>query len=176
MLVVLMLPSSIDWTITMNATIVFLKSLTSMLLAVAVMSSVSKHAFGSDEAEAELIAIEKALAASVVNFDFVALNTTYADDFIFTHSNGSVDTKEDWLTFLRSGNVSYTERSVDSIEVEMHGNIAVTTGRMHIKTNLIDPRRQEFTIWYVRVYERRDDLWQLLSHRSIQQETGPLTD
>ncbi len=78
--------------------------------------------------------------------------------------------------FLRSGNVSYTERSVDSIEVEMHGNIAVTTGRMHIKTNLVDPRRQEFTIWYVRVYERRDDLWQLLSHRSVQQETGPLTD
>ena len=140
----------------MNAKYRLQRQLILSLVLLASMSIVLEHGFASDQVKVELIKIENALAAAVVDLDIALLDSTYAEDFVFTHSDGRVDTKESWLINLRSNDQIYVSRSIDSIEVELHGDIAITTGRIHIKTKLDDPRRRQFTIWYVRVYERRD--------------------
>lgn len=126
--------------------------------------------------KSDLIDLEKRLAAAVLAVDFDTLDTIYADDFLFTHSTGDVDTKSTWIDGLRSGSSSYTARSVDQIKVELHGIVAVTSGRIHAKSESSNPRWREYSIWYIRVYEVRNGRWQLLSHRSIREETGPLPD
>lgn len=136
----------------------------------------TQSALAADDVTNELIAAEESLAASVVALDFAALGNLYADDFVFSHSTGVVETKADWLKFLKDNPTFYTSRVVDSIKVEPHGNVAVTSGRLHIKTSSENPERKEFLIWYIRVYEHRDDRWQLLSHRSIREQMGPLED
>lgn len=128
------------------------------------------------DATNELITAEKTLAASVVALDFATLDSLYADDFVFSHSTGVVETKADWLKFLKDNPDFYTSRVVDSIKVELHDNVAVTSGRLHIKTSAENPERQEFLVWYIRVYEHRDERWQLLSHRSIREQLGPLDE
>jgi hypothetical protein len=111
----------------------------------------------------------------VLDLDFETLDLIYSDSFIFTHSTGDVETKSDWLATLRSGD-KYTGRSVDQIEVELHDDVAVTQGRIHTMSDSSDPRWREYSIWYIRIYAREDGRWQLLSHRSIREETGPLSD
>ncbi len=64
-------------------------------------------------------------AAAVLALDFDALDEIYAEDFLFTHSTGNVDTKATWIEALRTGRSSYTARRVDPIEVETHGSIAM---------------------------------------------------
>ncbi len=132
--------------------------------------------YGDDSSESRLVAIEEKLAAAVLALDFDTLNEIYSSDFVFTHSTGVVETKSDWLEALRTGESSYTARSVDQIKVELHGDIAVTNGRIHAKSDSSDPRWHEYSIWYVRVYQIRDGRWQLLSHRSVREESGPLSD
>jgi ketosteroid isomerase-like protein len=127
-------------------------------------------------AEADLIDLERELAAAVLALDFDRLDEIYAEDFLFTHSTGDVDTKATWIEALRSGRSSYTARSVDQITVENHGSVAITSGRIHAKSVSNDPRWHEYSIWYVRVYELQDGQWRLLSHRSIREESGPLSD
>jgi len=124
--------------------------------------------------EAELIALENAIAAAVLTADLDFLEAAYADDFRFTHSTSAVDTKVSWIEALRANPGYYTARRVDRIEVEDHGNVALTTGRLHSKTTSTEPRWSEYSIWYIRVYRREDGRWRLLSHRSIREETGPL--
>ena len=141
--------------------------------SMAVMSLVLPGAACGDDAS-DLVAIEKSLAMSVVDLDFETLDRVYADDFVFAHSTGVVETKDDWFRFLRENERFYTFRSVDSIKVELHGDIAVTDGRIHIKTRSEDPKRKEFTVWYIRVYERRDGDWQLISHRSVDEKIGSI--
>ena len=126
--------------------------------------------------ETELVDLERKLAAAVLALDFETLDKIYADDFLFTHSTGDVDTKESWMDNLRTGRSSYTARSVDQIEVEVHGNVAITSGRIYAKSDSSDPRWREYSIWYVRVYEVREGRWQLLSHRSVREETGQLSE
>ena len=127
-------------------------------------------------AESDLIDLEQELAAAVLALDFDTLDEIYAEDFLFTHSTGDVDTKATWIEALRSGRSSYTARSIDQITVEIHGSIAVTSGRIHAKSESNDPRWHEYSIWYVRVYETQNGRWRLLTHRSIREESGPLAD
>lgn len=127
----------------------------------------------SEDAQSELIAIEESIAASVLKLDFDLLDSVYADDFVFLHSTGVVETKADWLSFLRENPAFYSYRNVDDIHVELHDDVAVTNGRIHIKTTSDDPDRKEFVVWYIRVYQNRDNRWQLISHRSVRQQLGP---
>jgi len=103
------------------------------------------------------------LAAAVLALDFDTLDDIYAEDFVFTHITGDVDTKATWIECLRTGRCSNTARSVDQIEIETHGRVAITSGRIHAKSESNDPRWHEYSIWYVRVYEKPDGQWRLLS-------------
>lgn len=130
----------------------------------------------SGDAKSELIAIEKAIAEAIVDLDFDTLDRTYADEFVFYHSTGVIEGKDDWLRKLRNGEAVYTARIVDSVEVDFHGDTAITSGRIHLKTRSASPERREFTVWYYRIYEQRDGRWQMMSHRSLHEELGPLKE
>ncbi len=134
----------------------------------------SSQALAQGEDQEELKRIERELTTAVLHVAVATLELTYADDFRFTHSTGNVQTKAEWLRELQSGTTNYTARSTDSIEVELHDDVAITTGRIHARTDSSDPRWREYTVWYVRVYAERGGRWQLLSHRTVREQTGPL--
>jgi len=144
--------------------------------AVVTAFSLPGQSCGSEKDWEELIAVEKAIAAAVVNLDFESMDWIYADEFVFYHSTGVVEGKDDWIRKLRNGDAVYTARIVDSLEVDFHGDTAITSGRIHLKTKSADPQRREFTVWYYRIYEKRDGRWQMVSHRSLHEELGPLKE
>lgn len=134
------------------------------------------QANGSDEDREELIAIEKTIADAVVDLDFETMDRTYADEFVFYHSTGVVEGKDDWLRKLRNGEAVYIARIVDSLAVDFHGDTAITSGRIHLKTRSENPDRRDFTVWYYRIYEKRDGRYQMLMHRSLHEEIGPFEE
>ena len=123
-----------------------------------------------------IVAIEKAVAKAVVELDFEILERTYADEFVFHHSTGVIEGKDDWLRKLRAGEAVYIARVVDHIEVDFHGDTAISSGRIHLRMDTDNPDRRAFTVWYFRIYEWRDDRWQMVMHRSLHEEIGPLAD
>lgn len=130
----------------------------------------------ADPEEATLIRNEQAVAQAIVDLDFETMGRIYADDFVFSHSTGAVQTKAQWFDVLRTTDAPYTSRVVDDIMVELHDDVALTSGRLTIKRDTDNPRFREFRIRYIRVYAFRDRRWQMLSHRSISEETGPFPD
>ena len=117
--------------------------------------------------EKVLRALERAQADAVVALDFDVLKRIYADDFVFTHGTGEVHDATGWLDALRAGR-EYLSREHETIEVELHGDLAVVYGvlRVHANMNGLGGR---FLARYVRVYERREGRWQLVSHRTVEQ-------
>jgi hypothetical protein len=73
----------------------------------------------------------------------------------------------EWLASLPG---RYSRRDVDTQNVEIHGDVAITTGRVRARTGSRSAVR-EFSFWYVRVYARRDGQWRYLSHRTVR---GPM--
>ena len=142
------------------------------IATVALTTLLGGRVVAATDVEEELVALEHAQAAAVVNLDFAALERVYADDFVFTHGTGVVESKTEWLEALRAGQPRYFSREHDLLEVEPHGDVAITYGRLqiHNRLNGVDGR---FSARYVRVYVRRDGRWQLVSHRTVEQVAQP---
>jgi hypothetical protein len=124
-------------------------------------------------AAAEVLAFERDLEAAVVRGDVAYVDRVSASDLSFTHGDGwttggaplGVDDRKSFLK--RVENKQYNVRDLDSVKVEMHGDIAITYGRYIAQNRIGDPSRSWFSVWFERVYARRDGHWLYVSHRTV---------
>jgi hypothetical protein len=110
-----------------------------------------------------VIAVEHAAEAAIVQRDTVALDSLWAPDLRFVHSDGVIDDRAAWHRRIREGRPRFVERSLDSLSVEIHEDVAISSGRLHVRTMPPD----EYWVRYVRVLVRRNGRWQLIRHQSI---------
>lgn len=126
---------------------------------------------------AEVMKFETDLEAAVVRGDTAFVSNGLADDFIMVHGDAwirggkplLVDNKTSFLK--RVTNKQYLSRDLDSVKVEMHGEVAITYGRYIAQNSIGDPTKSWFYVWFERVYEKRDGKWMYLSHRTVK---GPI--
>ena len=126
---------------------------------------------------AEVLAFERDIEAAVVRGDVTFVDAATAPTFTFTHGDGwttggaplRVDSRADWMATV--ANAPYASRVLDSVKTEVHGDIVITYGRYVGRFKNGAPGRRTFTVWYERVYAKRNGKWQYLSHRTVD---GPI--
>jgi len=135
---------------------------------------------GVSAAAAEVLAFERAMEAAVVRGDVAYVDRVSAPDLSFTHGDGWTTggkplLVDDRAAFLkRVENRQYNVRDLDSVKVEMHGDIAITYGRYVAQNRTGKPEQSWFSVWFERVYEKRDGRWLYVSHRTVHGPTyGP---
>jgi ketosteroid isomerase-like protein len=118
--------------------------------------------------DADVLAANVQIDAGVVKKDIKNLEQLYAPDFVFTHGTGLIDSKTSWLKNIQNPDVQFKSRIQDSTQVEMHGDVAIVIGRLDI---VREQKLQTFKygIWYVRVFVRKDNRWQCISHRTTKE-------
>jgi hypothetical protein len=132
-----------------------------------------------DGVAAEVLAFERAIELAVVRGDVAFVDAASAPTFTFTHGDGwttggaplRVNRRADWLATVAKS--PYQSRVLDSVRTEVHGDIVITYGRYVGRYKVAAPGRRQFTVWYQRVYAKRDGKWQYLSHRTVD---GPIYD
>lgn len=115
--------------------------------------------------------IEAATAGATVG-DSAFLDSVYAPGFRFKHATGQLQTRAQVLAVVRRAR--FAARDLDSLDVEVHGDMALSTGRIHVRRRPGAPPAlaSGYTLRYVRVYVYRDGRWRLLTHHS----TGEVAD
>jgi ketosteroid isomerase-like protein len=85
--------------------------------------------------ETELIRLEDRRYEAMLARDVAALRDIFADDAVYTHSNGVVDDKAAYLKAFSSGEFIY--RTIERFEekVRVLGDAAVVTGRIRLKVD-----------------------------------------
>jgi len=129
----------------------------------------------ANNSAADVLAFEKDMEAAVVRGDVAYLDKICAKDFSFTHGDGwttggaplRVENKEQWLASV--GKAPYLYRDLDSVKVEMHGDIAITYGMYKAQNKTA---KNGFTVWFERVYAFRNGSWQYVSHRTVHGPTN----
>jgi uncharacterized protein DUF4440 len=123
---------------------------------------------------ATIAGLEQRIEAAVVRRDAALLDSVYASTFRFTHSTGNVQTRAQLLASLRAPQAPDApgrtiSRDIDSVEVDVHGNVALTTGRIHVVR-----QRGDYTIRYARIYARSATAapWMLITHHSTGETPG----
>jgi hypothetical protein len=134
---------------------------------------------------AELVAFEREMEAAVVRQDAAFLERALAPTFLFTHGDGwvdggeplKVDTKATWIEYVKRQPPPYVYRELDRIQVELHGDIAITLGRYFYLPRSTRPTTSHLYVWFERLYVRQNGQWQHLSHRTVKgpvrEEDGP---
>ncbi len=129
---------------------------------------------------AEVLAFERAMEAAVVRGDVAYVDRVSAPDLSFTHGDGWTTggkplLVDDRAAFLkRVENRQYNVRDLDSVKVEMHGDLAITYGRYVAQNRTGKPEQSWFSVWFERVYEKREGRWLYVSHRTVHGPTyGP---
>ncbi len=149
-------------------------------------SDVAKPEVNSADAAkiAEVLAFERDLEAAVLQGDVKFLERALSDDFLFTHGDAwttggpplRLDTKQSWIAYVSQKPSPYVYRELDSVKVELHGDIAITYGRYRYQPSAsvssgINSGR--LYVWFERVYAKRNGQWQHLSHRTVR---GPIRE
>jgi hypothetical protein len=130
--------------------------------------------------EAELLKIDETFAGFFTAGDARAVAKGTSADFVMVHDDAwtrgqkplSVDTQETMLQ--RVAGKYYDVLELDRVQVEMHGDVAITTGRYlaHVAgSDNANPDRAWSAAWFVRVYQKRNGEWIWLSHRTVRGPT-----
>ena len=109
--------------------------------------------------------VDQSRFRAMVANDLETLAAVLADNLVYIHSDGKVDSKEEFLQLLRGGSLRYRSIEPTEVRVRTDGNMAVVTGRakMAVTTGGSD---RDFEIRYTAVYRARSDHWQLVSWQS----------
>ncbi|MEO7528261.1 MAG: nuclear transport factor 2 family protein [Chitinophagaceae bacterium] len=97
----------------------------------------------------------------VVEHNTTALDSLYADDFVFSHGSGRVEGKQNWFTSVAKG--SFLSRLHDSVTVEFHPQLAIVRGKLSVQKKGKE-KIDLYHLYYVRVYALRKNAWQMISH------------
>jgi len=139
-----------------------------------------QYSVDSDGVKAEVLRLDQKIADAVIRGDTAYVASVTAADFVMVHGDGwtnggqplLTDTKESMLQRVTSK--YYDVIDFDSVKAEMHGDIAITYGRYIAHTTggqpvdrIVAPNKRWFSVWFERVYEKRDGKWIYLSHRTV---------
>jgi ketosteroid isomerase-like protein len=140
--------------------------LTAIVLAVALSTLVSDaralnggKTANDDKTEQALRRIENELLDAFVRSDTDALDRIWAEEFSFTAPNGTVVSKENYLSLMKTGSLKYEVVKLEDLKVRVYGDTAVAAGRITVKgkvgTHIIDGQDR-----YLTVYVKRQGRWQ----------------
>ena len=137
----------------------------SVVAIMVMLSSVASAQMG--KAEQQVLEAEKARFAAMVKGDRAALEKLLADDLTYTHSTALLETKEQFLKSVTTGNIDYVSivPSETDWKIRINGNTAVVNGVAAV--NVLDTGKdRKIRIRFTTVQANRGGAWQLLAWQS----------
>lgn len=116
--------------------------------------------------EKEIDDLNRSIDRAVVSKDIAFLQKHYADDFVFTHATGLIDSKASWIKGIENmKDARYASREHDSTVVELHNDIAIISGKLSVVRE-DKTKTSKYAVTYIRVFALRNKVWQMICHRS----------
>ena len=113
-------------------------------------------------AEAAVLKAENDRFAAMQKADASALEKLLGADLSYTHTNAVVQTKDEFISDLKTGTLKYLSIEPKDQKVRVYGNVAVVTGgaAVHI---ILRGTEQSFQLRYTDVHVNRSGAWQLIA-------------
>ena len=122
----------------------------------------------ADAMKVAVLRVDEVRAYATVAANTPALEDQLTDDCLYSHSNGRVQTKKEFITALARGDLHYDVlRHVSAPTVRLFGGeTAIVTGRAHLEATAKGGSTINQDILYTAVYVNVDAQWKLASYHS----------
>lgn len=117
------------------------------------------------DAKSALLELEREWAEALIKGDIAKLEQIYADELVYTHSNGVVEDKAAFIRAQRDGVLKYEAIERKGEQVRIFGDAGVVTSEAMVK---VDSRgaKLELRMRVIHVYVRRQGRWSMVAHQS----------
>lgn len=115
--------------------------------------------------EAEVRAAETAWTTAIKAKDSKTLDALLADELIYAHSTGIVDSKKDYITKVTSGRQLYQGADHQSIVVKAYGDTVIVHARMHM-WGVNQSGKFDDVVMAMHTWLKRNGRWQLVAHQT----------
>ena len=112
--------------------------------------------------EQEVLNAQSARITAMIEADIENLKDLLAEDLTYAHTTGWTETKMGYLETVESKRIDYLSFVPREVEVRVFENTAVLTGLVDVNLG-----RTDFTIRFLEVQRKLDDLWQLVAWQSV---------
>ncbi len=123
------------------------------------------HAQTRNATEREVVKAHQMLdEASLIKKDRATMERFFADDYMYIHSNGTVNNKAQDIAENMSPDQTWTAHKEDDLKVRVYGNVAVVTGVSTLtgsSKGYVSGARRFTTLWV-----RRHGRWQNIGGQS----------
>ena len=123
-----------------------------------------------EAAKSEVEALERQRFEAQVKKDYAFLEKIFADDLIYTHSNGNRDSKTSYINSIREGKSVYEKIDVEEILVRPYNNqkAAIVNGTVLITLAPIEGKPNLAHVRYAVVYiKNKGKGWQLVMWQAL---------
>lgn len=121
---------------------------------------------GQAQQESEAISrIETKRYEAMTKADTVYLKFILSDDLVYTHSNGLVENKSEFIQSIISKKIVYKQIGVKEQKIKLYHKTAVITGVVKVSGSL-NGKDFEIDLRYTNVYIKKDD-WKLVVWQSL---------
>ena len=111
--------------------------------------------------------IQQQLARAWITRDRSVIERSLAPDWMVTHVDGRMSTREEVLREFDSGANRLLECQIDEIRVRMFEGFAIVTGRTHAYGEY-KGQRYDVTLRFTDVFVRRNQQWQAVASHASQ--------
>ena len=116
-------------------------------------------------AASAVLAAERRWTEALVKGDVDALGRLYADDLVYVHSGGNVETKSEFLDRVRQGGLKYQKVELVEPRVRVYGQTAVVNGAFDVSV-IVNGQPTSHRVIYVHVYAQEGGAWRLVAHQT----------
>jgi ketosteroid isomerase-like protein len=100
--------------------------------------------------------------AAMVKGDVAALDGLLADDLVYTHASGKVDSKASFLDDIKAGLLRYKVIRPEEPNLRVYGDTAVATGLAAVEVNN-HGQELNMKLRYTDVWVNRGGKWQMVA-------------
>lgn len=121
-------------------------------------------------AKSEVETLERQRFAAQVSKDYDFLGRIFADDLIYTHSSGKIDSKETFINGIKEGKNVYSSVEVEELRLRPYNNqkTMVVNGTIKALSATDDGKPLPLHLLYTVVYiKTKDKGWQLTTWQSL---------
>lgn len=114
-----------------------------------------------------VLAAHRAWIEAMVRADVDALRALYAEDLVYVHGSGAVETRTEFLEKMTSGARRYLEIASRDPRARLYGGAAIVTDRLDVVVGAGsggEPLR--VSVRSLNVFVRRDGVWRLVAHQA----------
>jgi hypothetical protein len=94
--------------------------------------------------------------------DVAALERLLAAELRYTHTSAVVQSKDEFITDIRTGTLKYVSIEPKDQKIQVYGNVAVVTGGAAVHV-VLRGNDQSFQIRYTNVHVNRNGKWQMVA-------------